>query len=86
MRVVLSALLVAAGIFAPLAANAESADVEATIVDIDPGKLTLALDDGETYAVPGEFDFEGLERGVRVSVFYTEMDGKRIVNDLEVIQ
>ena len=34
---------------------------------------------------PEEFDFEGLKAGVKVVVFYTETDGKRTINDLDVV-
>jgi hypothetical protein len=48
--------------------------------------MSLELDDGKSYAVPAEFNFEGLEPGQKVIVFYTEVDGKRVVDDLEVLQ
>ena len=40
----------------------------------------------ESYQAPEEFNFEGLEAGVKVLVFYTEVDGKRVINDLEIVQ
>ena len=87
MRFVVAALLAAAGILAPLTAvYAESADVEAVITNVDTNGLSLSLDDGKKYQAPEEFNFEGLEPGVKVLVFYTEVDGKRVINDLEIIQ
>jgi len=65
-------------------AHAQSADVEATITKVDMKGLKLTLSDGNTYSVPAEFDFEGLEKGVKVSVFYTNENGERVVNDLQV--
>ncbi|MBO3759140.1 DUF1344 domain-containing protein [Ciceribacter sp. L1K23] len=86
MRLMISVLLAIAGLLSPLHANAESADVEARIRNVDVNGLSLTLEDGKTYAVPEEFNFEGLEAGVNVIVFYTEVDGKRVVDDLEIIQ
>ena len=86
MRFVISVLFATSALLSPLAAFAQSADVEATITDVSTEKAQIVLDDGETYTTPSEFNFEGLESGVHVTVFYTVIDGKRVINDLEVIQ
>lgn len=86
MRFIIAALVAAASILAPLTAHAESADVEATITSVDTAELSLSLDDGKSYQAPEEFNFEGLAPGVKVLVFYTEVDGKRVIDDLEIIQ
>lgn len=86
MRLLIAALMATAAIFSPLSAFAESADVEAVITNVDTGNLSLSLDDGKKYQAPEEFNFEGLQPGVKVVVFYTEVDGKRVINDLEVVQ
>jgi hypothetical protein len=86
MRLLIAALMATAVFLSPLAASAESADVEAVITNVDTTNLSLSLDDGKKYQAPEEFNFEGLEPGVKVLVFYTEVDGKRVINDLEVLQ
>ena len=86
MRLLIAALLATASLLSPLSGFAQSADVEATIDAVDVNDLTLTLDDGKTYKVPEEFNFEGLEAGVKVVVFYTEVDGHRVVDDLEIIR
>jgi len=86
MRLLIAALLATASILSPLRGFAQSSDVEATIQSVDVNDLSLTLDDGKTYKVPEEFNFEGLESGVKVLVFYTEIDGNRVVDDLEIIQ
>ena len=86
MRLIIAALMATAVFLSPFVASAESADVEATITSVDTGSLSLSLDDGKKYQAPEEFNFEGLEPGVKVLVFYTEVDGKRVINDLEIIQ
>lgn len=85
MRILIAAILAASGILSPFMAQAASADVEATIKSVNTSKLMLTLDDGKTYTVPEEFNFEGLKAGVKVVVFYTEVDGRRVVDDLEVL-
>ncbi|HUH50062.1 MAG TPA: DUF1344 domain-containing protein [Mycoplana sp.] len=86
MRFMIVALLAAVGLLAPLTSYAESADVEAVITKVDTTGLSLSLDDGKKYQAPEEFNFEGLSPGVKVLVFYTEVDGKRIIDDLEIVQ
>ncbi|MCP8895031.1 DUF1344 domain-containing protein [Shinella daejeonensis] len=86
MRFLITALLAVAGLLSPISASAESADVEAVITRVDLNDLSLSLDDGKSYQAPEEFNFEGLEPGVKVLVFYTEVDGRRVINDLEVLQ
>jgi hypothetical protein len=86
MRFLIAALMATAVFLSPLAASAESADVEAVITNVDMSGLSLSLDDGKKYQAPEEFNFDGLEPGVKVLVFYTEVDGKRVINDLEIIQ
>jgi hypothetical protein len=86
MRFVISVLFATSALLSPLSAFAQSADVEATITDVSTEKAQITLDDGEIYNTPSEFNFEGLESGVRVTVFYTVVDGKRVINDLEVVE
>jgi len=86
MRLMIAALLATANLFAPLNSFAQSVDVESTISKVDVRGLNITLADGKNYKVPEEFNFEGLQPGVKVLVFYTEVDGKRVVDDLEVVQ
>lgn len=86
MRVIIAVLLATASFFSPLSVLAGSDDVEATIKAVDVEDLSMTLDDGKTYSLPEEFNFDGLESGVKVIVFYTEVDGKRVVDDLEIVQ
>ena len=86
MRIVIACLLATASFLSPLQGYARSADVEAMIKAVNVDGLTLTLDDGRTYELPPEFDFDGLVAGAKVVVFYTEVDGKRVVDDLELVQ
>jgi hypothetical protein len=86
MRMLLAMLIGIAGLFTPFESFAESADIEAVIEGVDENHLTLVLDDGKKYQAPEEFNFTGLKKGVKVVVFYTETDGKRVINDLQVVE
>lgn len=82
----IAALLATANLLMPINGFAQSVDVEGTISKIDANGLSITLNDGKTYRVPEEFNFEGLKTGVKVVVFYTEVDGKRVVDDLQVVE
>ena len=86
MRFLFALILGISGLLTPFGAFAESADVEAVIEGVDERDLTLTLDDGKKYQAPEEFNFEGLKKGVKVIVFYTETDGKRVINDLQIVE
>jgi Cu/Ag efflux protein CusF len=86
MRILIAALLATASIFSPLNTWAQSADIESTIKTIDVKSMSLTLEDGKVYKVPEEFNFEGLKAGVKVLVFFTVVDGNRVVDDLQIVQ
>ena len=86
MRFLIALLLGAASLLLPFKSFAESADVEAVIEGVDEDRLTLDLNDGKKYQAPEEFNFDGLKKGVKVVVFYTETDGKRVINDLQIME
>ena len=65
--------------------SAQSADIEGVISSVSTDDLTLKLKDGTVLTVPSEFNFEGLENGVKVYVFYTQEGDQKVVNDLEVL-
>ncbi|MBB4007033.1 DUF1344 domain-containing protein [Allorhizobium taibaishanense] len=85
MGFLIAMLMTAISLFAPINAFAQSDDVESTIKAVSTEKLTVTLDDGKTYSVPAEFNFDGLTPGVKVVVYYTVVDGKRVVDDLQVV-
>lgn len=86
MRIVISALVAVSAMLAPLTAWAQSADATGKIADVSTAEQTIKLSDGKVYNTPAEFNFEGLEKNVEVVIFYTVVDGKRMINDLEVVQ
>lgn len=86
MRILFALLLAAAGFLLPVKGFAESADVEAVIEGVDEDRLTVTLSDGNRYQAPEEFNFDGLRKGVKVVVFYTDTDGRRIINDLQIVE
>ena len=81
----LSALLVATGL-ALSSGAAMAADDEGTIKRVDSEKLTITLDNGNTYKLSGEFDVEALKVGVDVVLAYDTVGGEKLVTDLVVYE
>ena len=86
MRIAISALLAVSALLAPITAWAQSADATGKIAEVSTAEQTIKLDDGKVYQTPAEFNFEGLDQDVEVVIFYTVVDGKRMINDLELLQ
>lgn len=86
MRFAISTLLAVSAMLVPFTSWAQSADATGLIAEVSTAEQTIKLDDGKTYQTPAEFNFEGLEKDVEVVIFYTEVDGKRMINDLELVQ
>ncbi|MBB4953770.1 hypothetical protein H4S14_001830 [Agrobacterium vitis] len=85
MPILIAMLMMVFCFVAPMSVAAQSADVESAIKSINTQKSTLTLDDGKTYSLPAEFNFDGLSAGVKVIVYYTVVDGVRVVDDLQVV-
>lgn len=85
MPILIAILMIVFSFVSPMTAMAQSADVESVVKSINTKKSTLTLEDGKTYVVPAEFNFDGLAAGAKVIVYYTVVDGVRTVDDLQVI-
>ncbi|HBF29276.1 DUF1344 domain-containing protein [Rhizobium sp.] len=85
MPILIAILLIVFTFVSPMAVAAQSADVESVVKSINAKKSTLTLEDGKTYTVPAEFNFDGLSAGVKVIVYYTVVDGVRVIDDLQVM-
>ncbi len=86
MRKIFVTIFGAAALLLPLHANAESGEADATITKVKVEAQAIVLDDGKTYTAPAEFDYEGLEPGVKVVIYYTVSGDKRVIDDLVVDQ
>lgn len=83
MRIVTGMLY--AGVLAiglALSGAASAAEDEGKITGVNVEKLTITLDNGNTYKLSGEFDVESLEIGTEVVLAYDTIDGEKQVTDL----
>ena len=63
-----------------------AAEAEGQIKAIDRDNLTITLDDGKSYKLPGEFDVNALKEGMEVLLAYDEVDGVNLITDMELPQ
>lgn len=64
---------------AALAANDEGA-----IAQIDRETMTITLENGNTYRLPGEFDVDSLSEGMDVFLAYEEIEGQNQITDVDL--
>jgi len=74
---VFAAFLASAGV-------ALAAQAEGQIQAIDTDALTITLDDGKSYKLPGEFDMTAISEGSTVLVAYDVIDGVNLITDMEI--
>lgn len=82
MRIAISALT--ALLLASAAAFADQA--EGTIQSVDGEKLTITLENGETYKLPGEVDMTGIEPGIQIVIAFDDVEGVKQITDMAVIE
>ncbi|PWJ85439.1 uncharacterized protein DUF1344 [Pseudaminobacter salicylatoxidans] len=63
---------------------AYAAEAEGKIKSIDHEKLTITLDNGKSYKLPGEFDVDALQEGMEVLLAYDQIDGVNTITDMEL--
>lgn len=63
-----------------------AASDEGTIASIDREAMTITLENGNTYKLPGEFDLDAISEGMDVLVAYDTVDGERTITDMDITQ
>ncbi len=66
-----------------LVSSAFALDTEGKVANVDPEKLTITLDNGQTYKLPSEMDVSAIEPGMSVILAYREVeDGVKQITDM----
>jgi Protein of unknown function (DUF1344). len=82
MRILSGAL----GALLALTLAAHAAEAEGKIKSIDQDALTITLDDGKAYKLPGEFDMESIHTGMEVVLAYEKIDGQNLITDMQLME
>jgi len=67
-----------------ISSAAFAAEAEGKIKVIDREKLTITLDNGKSYKLPGEFDVDALEEGMDVLLAYDQVNGVNMITDMQL--
>ena len=80
MRSLIGAL-VAALMFSTAAFVAEA---EGKIATVDRDNLTITLENGNSYKLPGEFDVDAIKEGMQVLIAYDKVGEQNMITDMEL--
>ena len=82
MRILLSAL----SAILLMSAAAFADQTEGTIKSVAEEKLTITLEDGQTYKLPGEVDLAGIEPGIDIVIAFDVINGVKQITDMAVYE
>lgn len=64
--------------------GAFAAEAEGKIKSVDREKLTITLENGRSYTLPGEFDVDALQEGMQVLIAYDKVGDQNMITDMEL--
>ena len=82
MRILISAFAA----MVMISSAALAAEAEGKVKAIDRDQMTITLDDGKSYKLPGEFDVDAIKEGMDVLLAYDEVSGVNLITDMELPQ
>ncbi|RUM97239.1 DUF1344 domain-containing protein [Pseudaminobacter arsenicus] len=82
MRILISAFAA----MVMISSAALAAEAEGKVKAIDRDQMTITLDDGKSYKLPGEFDVDAIKEGMEVLLAYDEVSGVNLITDMELPQ
>jgi hypothetical protein len=80
MRILITLFFILATLFSTVVM---ADDVEGKITRIDEENDTITLDDGETYKLPGEFDYSAINKDMKVAISFDVVDKDKFITDIE---
>lgn len=79
----LTGALAAALMFSTAAFGAEA---EGTIAAVDTDNLTITLENGKSYKLPGEFDVDAVKEGMHALIAYDKVGDENMITDMELTE
>ena len=67
-----------------LSGVAYAAEVAGQIKKVDIDQLTITLDNGNAYKLPGELDVSTLKEGMEIVLAYDEVGGENVITDMDL--
>lgn len=81
MRSLFAGAFAAALVFS---AAALAAQAEGKVKSVDRDNLTITLDNGTSYKLPGEFDIDAIQEGMLVLLAYDQVGDQNLITDMEL--
>lgn len=69
-----------------LSTAAFAAEAEGKIRSVDREKLTITLDNGNSFKLPGEFDVEAIKEGMVALIAYEKQGDQNVITDMELTE
>jgi Cu/Ag efflux protein CusF len=69
-----------------VATGAFAAEAEGKIKAVDRDNLTITLENGSSYKLPGEFDVDAIQEGMQVLLAYDKVGDQNLITDMELPQ
>lgn len=61
-------------------------EAEGAIKAIDRDAMTITLENGKAYKLPGEFDIDAIKVGMTVLIAFDTVDGENLITDMEAAE
>ena len=84
MRSLIGALAAATMLSMIVSTGALAAEAEGKVKAVDRDNLTITLDNGSSYKLPGEFDVEAIKEGMLVLLAYDKVGDQNMITDMEL--
>jgi uncharacterized protein DUF1344 len=84
MRSLIGALAAALMLSTIVSTGALAAEAEGKIQTVDRDNLTITLENGNSYKLPGEFDVEAIKEGMQVLLAYDKVGDENMITDMEL--
>jgi len=72
--------------FLSMSGLAHAASDEGQITAIDGEAMTITLDNGNTYRLPGEFNMQAIDVGTEVLIAFDQNEGQRQITDMDIME
>ncbi|MEP9385762.1 DUF1344 domain-containing protein [Mesorhizobium sp. KR9-304] len=84
MRSLTGALAAALMFSTTFSGAAFAAEAEGKIKAVDRDNLTITLENGNSYKLPGEFDVDAIQEGMDVLLAYDKVGDQNMITDMEL--
>lgn len=84
MRSLIGALAAALMLSTIASTGAFAAEAEGKVKAVDRDNLTITLENGKSYKLPGEFDVDAIQEGMVVLLAYDKIGDQNMITDMQL--